>query len=1303
MDKVNHNAIARRLLSLFLYLGVSVYLMMCSSDSRKSEDYYGGKMEDLGKARLSPKISAPQSIFGSEKIRDRGFEGVRGFIPDYAILAKDEIKLGGEFLVDGFVSLKGEYRGGNLEVGSVATNGSFKAEGESKVTGKLFLGPQGVYKIEGGAEVRGGIERLTQSIVIPDFESAFLRAKEYNDNEKIPSEFLKDGVLKLEGGKELELPSGVYYLKGIKLGGKSKLKFQGIAFVFLEGGEEKVKGDEKGKRNRKEKDKSNGKGQEQGEGEGRFCLSVQGESVVGVFPSELRVIAKCEVKVESKSKIYGFVASGGDVKVEGGGEIFGGVLAKKFKGEGKGKVHFDRALSSLWIKWGDGRRGLIASPRFQIITIPQDRDLEDISGDLSSKFRVFLLEDLVKLFIPNSIPTNMGGGIGKVLVVEVRNLGEIETLSEELDREFLFQSPVMFFASSIAFPTGLVAPQLVVTIKPGYDASEIFSDYGITEFHRITPLRYVVRLETKNAFEVFSVLEKILLDPRVHHADPDIITPVIFLQAKSEPNDPGYWGLIGGNPELQGRDQWYFRAVSAPEGWLFVYGGKINDIPVFTSVPAQFVAIVDTGVGSSEPPTRRYEALAHEDLRQILFYGHSRTGERTVARMGVLDPRDHPHGTAVAGVAGAHTNNSIGIAGIMWSSPRGDGIIPYDIGDGGGPGEVGLFTMDITDATSEGVVGINASWTLPELPEGGFTQEHLEGFAYPLYCGRGGSPDCDVIYFPETGTCQVIGTPGLGTILVFAAGNSSGCCEGQKDRCILERRPRSCPDVCQYISSFPAFPGGSTDQCVFFHSPYLPPSACYCPAGYFDQSGQFVMADFPIRFARQPCFDGRMIVVGATYGWIRANFSSVATYVTVSAPGAEILTAFLSVTQSNSTYQSVSTYIVANGTSLSAPLVTGLIGLISKLNPLLSAREMFDIVTSTAIDLGDSGRDNIFGYGIINVKRAIMKTLFYGRPLYNQISAPSSEILFVEDPPGTVKSTELVFSNQGTGTMYALITLESLSPSLLENVKLSMTLSTPTLDPRTMTTSSSVTTVEGSRAIVVLAPGNQVTIRLNFERVRDVSFDYTISLVIITNEGIEPEDLREFGGNLTFPLTTREDFGSYGVSHTYQIRVRTPSPENVIGALTESACILSCKLPLCIPIFCLPKAGCIYICLPPPGWATCPLCCLWCLFVFGDPGPGIPEEIPSEFADIMQSPECNLCSESLKSEGGSAFGKPECKLCIEKVVQRGASLSYQCDMCLMNIRDYGEQGADSSWCAICKDQWESMYEAYKDAVQSTMP
>jgi len=43
------------------------------------------------------------------------------------------------------------------------------------------------------------------------------------------------------------------------------------------------------------------------------------------------------------------------------------------------------------------------------------------------------------------------------------------------------------------------------------------------------------------------------------------------------------------------------------------------------------------------------------------------------------------------------------------------------------------------------------------------------------------------------------------------------------------------------------------------------------------------------------------------------------------------------------------------------------------------------------------------------------------------------------------------------------------------------------------------------------------------------------------------------------------------------------------------------------------------------------------------------------------------------------------------------------DMCLMNIRNYSEQGADSSWCAICKDQWEAMYEAYKDAIQETIP
>jgi hypothetical protein len=1179
--------------------------------------------------------------------------------------------LEGEFLVDGFVSLKGEYGGGNLEVGSVATNGSFKAEGKSKVTGKLFLGPQGVYKIEGGAEVRGGIERLTQSIVIPDFESAFLRAKEYNDNEKIPSGFLKEGVLKLEGGKELELPSGVYYLKGIKLEGKSKLKFQGIAFVFLEGGEEKGKeGEDKGKGNGKGKREGKEKSQEKGE-EG-FCLSVQGESAVGVFPSELRVIAKCGVKVESKSKIYGFVASGGDVKVEGGGEIFGGVLAKKFKGEGKGKVHFDRALSSLWIKWGDGRRGLIALPRFQIITVPQDRDLGSV------RFSVMTFADLVG---PDLIPTTIGGGIRgtKTVIVEIERLEEIERIKDEIDP--IFQGPVMFFADYMAF-TGLVAPYLVVTINPNYGPSEIFSDYGITEFRQITPFRYIVAPKVKNAFEIFSILERFLSDLRIIHADPDTIALMGLLQARREPNDPRYG------------DQWYLRTVLAPEGWIFVYGGRIDGVQVFPVVSTQMIAIVDSGVDPD-----------HEDLRDILYYGS--TGDRTITGW---------HGTEVAGVAGAHTNNSTGIAGMMWTSPDGDRIIPYDYGDGG-IATIGEALEDIIDAAGvEEAVAVNASWGFAH---GSFTAQQLALLAWPLYCARSEALTlyCDVLtYVASTGECQVLditlpgGLPPRGTSLVFAAGNGSGCCRllpwvpsptNNPDdyECLIDAVGWvRCPTNrgCQFV----VFQGNEPDQCRLNGRP----AACYCPFGRLFPNG--VTLTEPQRFARQPCFEGMMITVGATdQNENRADFSTVAPHVTVSAPGDNILT-----TGDNPNTPEIEIYSSVRGTSFSAPLVTGLVGLLSKLNPLLSVQEIFDIVTSTARDRGDQGRDNIFGYGRIDVRKAIMKTLFYGEPLYledQELSGPFT-ISFTNSTVGTVKSTQLVFWNlrQGRGVMYALVVLEPLST---DNV-------------RVVSFTINGTPVEGNRAVVILSPGRSATVRLDFELIKDANFDETFMLKVYTNYGIRPSDLQEFGGTLPFPITTPADFQDKGDLEGRAIRVtRTVCGDGVCGGDENcincaqdcgecptppgggSACVSFCKLPLCIPIFCLPKVGCIYICFPPPGWAICPFCCLWCLFVFGDPGPGIPEEIPPELADIMQSPECNLCSESLKSEGGSAFGKPECKLCIEKVVQRGASLSYQCDMCLMNIRDYGEQGADSSWCAICKDQWEAMYEAYKDAVQSTMP
>ena len=146
-----------------------------------------------------------------------------------------------------------------------------------------------------------------------------------------------------------------------------------------------------------------------------------------------------------------------------------------------------------------------------------------------------------------------------------------------------------------------------------------------------------------------------------------------------------------------------------------------------------------------------------------------------------------------------------------------------------------------------------------------------------------------------------------------------------------------------------------------------------------------------------------------------------------------------------------------------------------------------------------------------------------------------------------------------------------------------------------------------------------------------------------------------------------------------------------IERLSLGGCVSGCKIPLCIPIFCLPKAGCIYICFPPPLLVACPLCCIWCALIFGDP-----VELPREQAEILSSYECQMCTDNLRTIGGEYLNSYDCKICLEKVVSSGVSLSSDCDMCFMDIRDYGEVGADSPYCMRCVEQWEDFWQSYQN-------
>jgi serine protease len=67
-------------------------------------------------------------------------------------------------------------------------------------------------------------------------------------------------------------------------------------------------------------------------------------------------------------------------------------------------------------------------------------------------------------------------------------------------------------------------------------------------------------------------------------------------------------------------------------------------------------------------------------------------------------------------------------------------------------------------------------------------------------------------------------------------------------------------------------------------------------------------------------------------------------------------------------------YNYAIGTSMAAPHVAGVISLMKAINPNLTPQDVDDLLANGGMtdDLGDDGRDNKFGYGLINAKKAVL-------------------------------------------------------------------------------------------------------------------------------------------------------------------------------------------------------------------------------------------------------------------------------------------------------------------------------------------
>jgi thermitase len=106
---------------------------------------------------------------------------------------------------------------------------------------------------------------------------------------------------------------------------------------------------------------------------------------------------------------------------------------------------------------------------------------------------------------------------------------------------------------------------------------------------------------------------------------------------------------------------------------------------------------------------------------------------------------------------------------------------------------------------------------------------------------------------------------------------------------------------------------------------------------------------------------GSLITVSATDSTdVRTSWSNYGDVVTLAAPGASIYS-----TVAGGSYSAVS------GTSFSAPIAAGVAALVMAAKPALTATEVEQVLTSTAVDLGSAGRDPYYGHGRIDAGAAV--------------------------------------------------------------------------------------------------------------------------------------------------------------------------------------------------------------------------------------------------------------------------------------------------------------------------------------------
>ncbi|UFJ43096.1 S8 family peptidase [Brevibacillus humidisoli] len=281
------------------------------------------------------------------------------------------------------------------------------------------------------------------------------------------------------------------------------------------------------------------------------------------------------------------------------------------------------------------------------------------------------------------------------------------------------------------------------------------------------------------------------------------------------------------NDTLYRRYQWNLPIIGMEEGWEISQGSS-----------QVVVAVIDTGVD-----------LRHPEFRGKLVDGYNVIADNNQPQ------DDNGHGTHVAGIISARTNNGNGIAGMSWNSK----IMPVKAIGANGSGTAFDIAQGIQWATDHGADVINLS-------VGNYTPSAALRDA------------CRYAYEHNV-------------VLVAATGNDATSQPG-------------------YPAAYPEVLGVSA----------------------IDHRTQL------------------------------ARFSNYGDYVDVVAPGVDIASTYI-----------YNDYAALSGTSMACPHAAALAALVRSVQPAMKSADVMKLIRDSSVDLGSPGRDNWYGYGMINSGEALRR------------------------------------------------------------------------------------------------------------------------------------------------------------------------------------------------------------------------------------------------------------------------------------------------------------------------------------------